>query len=153
MAEYNVLHFLNSVPTLIEEDNQKFLVFSTANSKDKGPATYFYDLNESRTVAKISGAEVFIDYFSHPDRDDEEENKKGGNILFLSNVKLLEKGRWEKDVEPSDARFYEAELCGRSAFTDSIIISRRINLGELKDKCTIEERKEKVQLSNIISQI
>ena len=60
------LHFLNALPTLIEEDNQKYLIYSTANSNDIGPATYIYDLEESRTVAKISGAEVFIDFFSPP---------------------------------------------------------------------------------------
>lgn len=31
MAEYNTLYFLNAVPTLIEENNQKFIIFSTAN--------------------------------------------------------------------------------------------------------------------------
>lgn len=81
-----------------------------------GPATYFYDLQESRTVAKISGAEVFIDYFSHPDMNDEEERDTAGNILVLSNKKLLKMRNWNKKVAASDARFYEAEMCGRSAF-------------------------------------
>ena len=93
-----------------------------------GPATYFYDLQESRTVAKISGAEVFIDYFSHPDMNDDDERDTKGNILVLSNKKLLKNGHWHKKVSAADARFYEAEMCGRSAFKDCIIVSKRITL-------------------------
>lgn len=45
MEEYNnKLHFLNAMPTLIEENQNKYLIYSTANSKDIGPAIYFYDL-------------------------------------------------------------------------------------------------------------
>ena len=45
MEQYNnKLHFLNAMPTLIEENKEKYLIYSTANSKDAGPATYFYDL-------------------------------------------------------------------------------------------------------------
>ena len=86
------LHFLNALPTLIEDDNQKYLIYSTANSSDKGPATYIYDLEESRTVAKISGAEVFIDYFSPP------PGERDGTFLYLSNEKLLEREQWYNKV-------------------------------------------------------
>ena len=101
-----------------------------------GPATYFFDLQESRTVAKISGAEVFIDYFSHPDMDDEDEMDTAGNILVLSHTKLLKVRNWNKKVVAADARFYEAEMSGRNAFSDSIIISKRITLTKLKGLCT-----------------
>ena len=112
-----------------------------------GPATYFYDLQESRTVAKISGAEVFIDYFSNPDADDEDEDDHStlGNILFLSNKKILKDYNWNKKAEAADARFFEAELCGKSAFLDPIIISKRIGLTRLKNLCTQEQRIEKRQ--------
>ena len=97
------LHFLNALPTLIEEDNQKYLIYSTANKNDKGPATYIYDLEESRTVAKISGAEVFIDFFPQP----RESKGRGGNFLYLSNKKLLEKGQWQTNVKKEHAQFYD----------------------------------------------
>ena len=76
--------FYHPVPTIIKEDNRKYLIFSSTDVIDSGliASTYFYNLEEARIVAKISGAEVFVDYFTHPD-------EKEGSIFFLSNSKLL----------------------------------------------------------------
>ena len=40
---------------------------------------------------------MFIDYFSYPGRDP--HNDKEGNLLYLSNAKLLEKGAWHRNVD------------------------------------------------------
>lgn len=89
----NDVHFMNSVPTLILDQNVKFLVYSKCSEDDHGPTTYFYDLQESKTLCRIKGAEVFIDYY--PNRDKPEE---AGNVLYLTSKKLLERDQWKKPI-------------------------------------------------------
>ena len=71
------MYMLNTVPTMIQEGNKKFLVFSHTpikfNNKGSksvddeyrfygGPALYFYDLDMGRELYRLKGGEGLISY-------------------------------------------------------------------------------------------
>lgn len=95
-TDYNNIYFMNSVPTIITHPatQDKYLVYSKCTKNDPGPATYFYDLKEHATVARICGAEIFLDYYPEPDESNE------GHILYISNTDLYNDNftTWDRKI-------------------------------------------------------
>ena len=83
MKHYNDVHFIHTVPTMIKHGNLQFLVYSKCGEADCGPATYFYDIQESMTICRIRGAEIFLDYFPDPN---DQDNDHEGYVSFVSNT-------------------------------------------------------------------
>lgn len=104
MREYNAVYFLNPVPTLIQQNQRKFLVFSKCSAGDPGPATYVYDLNESVTFMRILGAEVFIDFFNDLKKPDND-----GHMLFLSSKSLRAHNFWADEITEKDGAFFNKQ--------------------------------------------
>lgn len=87
MREFSSLVFLlNSVPTIIQEGNEKFVAFSHATHPNKGknewdgtepdrkfvnsdflPSLFFFSVSRRQETTRMKGIEALIDYFSDPE--------------------------------------------------------------------------------------
>ena len=55
------IYFLNTMPTMIQELDNRYVVFQKQTEEEEGPTTYFYYLDAGVEICKISGSEAFID--------------------------------------------------------------------------------------------
>ena len=84
MRKYTDVFHLNSVPSMIESRNEKYIVFSHCQSTDKGPTLYFYDVNQCKEVKQIKGGEALIDYHEHISLDSGK-----GRLMMLGNKEIM----------------------------------------------------------------
>lgn len=121
MKKYTEVYHLNSVPTMIESQFEKFIVFSHCKTDDQGPALYFYDLNRSEEIRRILGGEAIIDYHEH---ESLEENQ--GRVLVLGNKEIMGDNIWDSGtvIKKSYAEKYDAcvEPDRRAAIVFSCLI-------------------------------
>lgn len=71
MNKFAEIFILNTVPTIIEGNNDKYVVFShcqkSADGKiesglGQGPTLYFFSVKLNREVFQVKGGEAFIDW-------------------------------------------------------------------------------------------
>ena len=103
MVQYINVHMLNSIPNLIEEGGNRYIVYNHESEKLEGYqrgglSMYFYNVDQARDVFVIPGAEVFIDYFSHPEAESG-DGDGAGRVIYLANKDHMVRDMWNKGSE------------------------------------------------------
>lgn len=133
MKKYTEIYHLNSVPSMVNSDIDKLIVFSHCKQGDQGPALYFYDVNMCKEIIRVKGGEAFIDYYEHSSLPE-----RTGRLMILGNKEIMGDSIWNENqqIEKSYAEKYDA--CVDPERKSAIVISLLVNLhdhhgGELVD--------------------
>lgn len=69
---------------------------TTKQNNDGGPSIFFYSLDKSREITRILGGEVFVDYFSNPNYNEDQIENCWGQVYYLANSVLMCTKGWGK---------------------------------------------------------
>ena len=53
---------LSPLPTMIEYERHKYMLFTRCLGDDPGPITYIYSLEHNRAIASVPAAEAFVEF-------------------------------------------------------------------------------------------
>jgi len=116
MNKFAEVFILNTVPTIIEGRDDKFVVFSHCQkSKDgniehgegQGPTLYFFSVKHNREVFQVKGGEAFIDWYPTKMKGGRPVDNKG-KLTILANKELMMSNIWsdETKIQRTDAGKY-----------------------------------------------
>ena len=165
MKKYTNVYLLNALPTMIQEGNTKYIVFShcgkgsenttktvsvdndqdlNEQGADSGPSLYFYDLIDKKEVMRIQGGEALIDYTY----DKNSEDRYADKLMFLGNKEIMSnRDLYSRKICKMDAEIYvESAIPERKT---AIVVSLKLRISEeakqnyelwpTKDNCLIQQ--------------
>ena len=152
MRDSDFVYFLNTVPTIVQLDENRYVVFSKYSTEDTGPTTYFFCMESGVEVCRVKAAEAFID-------STVTINSEVMKFTFLSNRHLIENKadegadkeagfkagwNWNKNLNRESGEDVITQMSTKLAIEDGKVFCVSIDLKALTEEVMVSGSKEHV---------